>query len=65
MPKQLLLIALVIAVLLYMRYESNHEKVDQALLQEAMNKPIDQIERELNPGFVQMVRDAEESNESQ
>lgn len=64
-PKQLLLLVLVLAVLVYLRYESNQEKADQQLLKETMEKPIDQIQSELNPAFVQMVREGEESNDSQ
>lgn len=65
-PKQLLLLVLILAVLVYLRYESNKEKADQQLLKETMEKPIGQIQRELdkNPAFMQMIQDAEESNDS-
>lgn len=54
-PKMLFLIVIVLSVLIYMKYDSNKEKANEQLLQKAMKKPIEQIERELNPEFVKKV----------
>lgn len=56
-PKMLFVIAMVLSILLYLRHESNHDKTSQQLLKRTMDKPIEQIERELNPTFVQMVNE--------
>lgn len=50
------------ALLLYFKRESNEEKNNQHLLKEVIEKPISQIQRELNPKFVQMVEN--DSNDS-
>ena len=56
-PKMLFVMVMALGALLYLRHESNHNKSNQQLLKRTMDKPIEQIERELNPTFVQMVND--------
>lgn len=50
--KTLFLISIVLIILVYMKYESNHEKVNQQLLKEVIEKPIEQIQKQLNTEFV-------------
>lgn len=52
--KTLFLVVLVLATLLYVRYESNETKADQRLLKTTMEKPIEHIGRELNFPLTQM-----------
>lgn len=40
-----------------MKYESNKEKVDQQLLKNVVEKPINQIEKELNQGLIEKIRE--------
>ena len=53
--KTLFLISIVLIILVYMKYESNHEKVNQQLLKEVIEKPIEQIQKQLNTEFVKKV----------
>ena len=53
--KTLFLISIVLIILVYMKYESNHEKVNQQLLKEVTEKPIEQIQKQLNTEFVKKV----------
>ncbi|WP_041962620.1 hypothetical protein [Sulfurospirillum cavolei] len=53
--KMLLMIVLVVAALLYFRHESHSDKARQQLLKTTMEKPIGQVERELNPLWTQML----------
>lgn len=62
-PKMLFVIVMALGALLYLRHESNHDKSNQQLLKRTMDKPIEQIERELNPTFVQMVNDGNHTKE--
>ena len=54
-PKVILLIALVLAALLYVRYASNETKAEQRLLKTTMEKPLERVARELNPALTQML----------
>lgn len=53
--KTLFLISIVLIILVYVKYESNHEKVNQQLLKEVTEKPIEQIQKQLNTEFVKKV----------
>ena len=53
--KTLFLISIVLIILVYMKYESNHEKVNQQLLKEVTEKPMEQIQKQLNTEFVKKV----------
>jgi sensor domain CHASE-containing protein len=53
--KTLFLISIVLIILVYIKYESNHEKVNQQLLKEVTEKPIEQIQKQLNTEFVKKV----------
>lgn len=44
-----------LALLFYLKRESNEEKNKQYLFKEVIEKPISQIQKALDPKFVQMV----------
>lgn len=50
--KLLVFIVIILIILIYIKYESNKEKVDQQLLKNVVEKPINQIEKELNQGLM-------------
>lgn len=63
--KMFVVVVLVVAALLYFRHESNDTKVKQRFLKTVIEKPIGQIERELNPTFVRMVTDDNTTKEKE
>lgn len=56
--KKTLFFIVILIIALYFKFEDGTAKQKEQLLQEAVNKPINELQKELNPVFVDMVRDA-------
>ena len=63
--KMFVTVVLIVAALLYFRHESNDTQIKQRFLKTVIEKPIGQIERELNPTFVRMVTDDNTTKEKE
>ncbi|MDD2652230.1 MAG: hypothetical protein PHX44_04180 [Sulfurimonas sp.] len=55
--KKILFFIVILMIALYFKFEDSAAKQKEQLLQEAINKPLSEIEKELNLVFVDMMKD--------
>lgn len=46
----------IVTILFYLKFQASEDKNNQKLLKETVNKPIEQIEKDLSPVFLKSIQ---------